>query len=644
MPPKITSAVRAAAAAARVAAAAAPMTAAAVEQLIEARVSEALANHETLQNNTNGHGDGSHNSGTRIRGTARTPRECTYKDFLNCQPLTFKGAEGVVVLSQWFEKMQSVFHISNYVAITQDVAYAMDWKTLKKMMTDKYCPRGEIKKMEIELSNIKVKVEKYVGRLPDMIWGNVMSYQPKTMEKAIEFANDQMNQKVLTIFERQAEQKRKLEFNAGNNQGRSTRDHCPYVQNATITTKDHVLPDVISARRLDIWFVTVGFMVPMGHFKRDCPKLKNRNRGNQGGNGNALAKVYVVGNAGTNPDSNVVTGTFILNNRYASILFDTGADRSFVSTTFSSLIDITPTTLDYYYNAELADGKIIGINAIIRGCILNFLDHPLNINLMPVELGSFDVIIGMDWLAKYHAVIDCAEKIVRIPWGNETLIIHGDRSNWGNETRLNIISCTKTQKYMLKGHHVFLAHVTTKETEDKSGEKRHEDINLIPRVAPVARAPKRLAPSEMKELSEQLQELSDKGFIRPSSSPWGAPDDILIYSKNKEEHKEHLRLILELLKKEELYAKFSKCEFWIPKVQFLGHVTDSQSIHVDPAMIKSIKDWPCPKTPMEICQFLGLVGYYRRFVEGFLKIAKPMTKLTQKKVAFEWGDKQEAAF
>ncbi|GJX45897.1 putative reverse transcriptase domain-containing protein [Tanacetum coccineum] len=326
----------------------------------------------------------------------------------------------------------------------------------------------------------------------------------------------------------------------------STQDHCPCVQNATITTKDHVLPGVISARRSAIWLVTVGVLVPMGHFKKDCLKLKNGNRGNQRGNGNAPAKVYVVGNAGTNSDSNVVTGTFLLNNRYASILFYTGADRSFFSTTFSSVIDITPTTLDHYYDVELADGKIIRINTIIRGYTLNLLNHPFNINLMPVELGSFDVIIGMDWLAKYHVVIDYVEKIVCIPWGNETLIVYGDRSSRGNGSRLNIISCTKTHKYLSKGHRVFLAHVTTKETRDKSGEKQLEDvpivqdfpkvfpedflglsptrqvefqIDLMPGVAPVARAPYRLAPSEMKELSEQLQELSDKGFIRPSSSP-----------------------------------------------------------------------------------------------------------------------------
>nr|GFA89427.1 retrotransposon protein, putative, Ty3-gypsy subclass [Tanacetum cinerariifolium] len=121
-------------------------------------------------------------------------------------------------------------------------------------------------------------------------------------------------------------------------------------------------------------------------------------------------------------------------------------------------------------------------------------------------------------------------------------------------------------------------------------------------------------------------------------------DDILIYSKDEKEHEEHLKAILELLKKEELYAKFSKYEFWILKVQFLGHVIDAQGIHVDPAKIESVKDWTFPKSPTEIRQFLGLAGYYRRFIEGFSKIAKPMTKLTQKKVDFEWGDKQEAAF
>ncbi|GJX01780.1 putative reverse transcriptase domain-containing protein [Tanacetum coccineum] len=544
----------------------------------------------------------------------------------------------------WFKKMGSVFYISNCAmenqvkfatctflrnaltwwnshmkTVTQDVAYAMDWKALKKMMTDKYYPRGEIKKLEIELWNLKVKgtdvvsytlcfqeltlmcgrifheesdeVEKYDGGLPDMIQGNVMSYQPKTMEKSIEFSNDQMDKK--GHQQQNKRQNTRRAYTAGPGEKREYTGSLPLCTKCNYHYKGLCAPMCNKCKKIGHLArdcrssgpnsnnnnrgnfgitqnaVTCYECGVQGNFK-DCLKLKSGNRGNQHGNGNALAKVYVVGNAGINPDSNVVMGTFLLNDRYASILFDTGADRSFVSTTFSSLIDITPTTLDHYYDVELADGKIIGINTIIRGFTLNFLDHPLNINLMPVELGSFDVIIGMDWLSKYHAIIDCAEKIVRIPCGNETLIVHGDRSNQGNETLLNIISCTKTHKY----------------------------------------------------------------YESSTDSTSGIPMLLSGVEPDKKEHEEHLKAILELLKKEELYAKFSKCEFWIPKVQFLSHVIDSQGI----------KDWASPKTPTEIRQFLGLAGYYRRFIEGFSKIAKPMTKLTQKKVAFEWGDKQEAAF
>ncbi|GKB27152.1 putative reverse transcriptase domain-containing protein [Tanacetum coccineum] len=415
MPLRRSSATARAAVAARVAsaiAAATPMTAAAVEQLIEARVSAALANHETLRNSTN----------------------------------------GVVVLSQWFEKIESVFHIRNCAVenqvkfatctflgnaltwwnshmktVTQDVAYAIEWKTLKKMMIVKYCPKELALMCGRMFHEESEEVEKYVGGLPDMIRGNVMSCQPKTMEKAIEFTNDQMDQKVLTITERQAERKRKIEFNAGNNQGHQQKNKRQNTRRAYTArpgekreyTRSSSCPSGNNNNRGTLettqYAVTCYECGVQGHFKKDCPKLKNGNYGNQRGNDNAPAKVYVVGNAGTNPDSNVVTGTFLLNDRYASILFDTGADRSFISTTFSSLIDITPTTLDYYYDVELADGKIIRINTIIRGCILNFLDHPFYINLMPVEIGSFDIIIGMDWLSKYHAFIDCAEKIVRIP-------------------------------------------------------------------------------------------------------------------------------------------------------------------------------------------------------------------------------------
>ncbi|GKE30206.1 putative reverse transcriptase domain-containing protein, partial [Tanacetum coccineum] len=376
---------------------------------------------------------------------------------------------------------------------------------------------------------------------------------------------------------------------------------------------------------------------------------------------------------------------------------------SFVSTAFSSLTDIVPTALDHDYDVELADRKIIGVNTIIRGCTLNFLNHPFNIDLMPIELGSFDVIIGMDWLVKYHAVIVYDEKIFRIPFGNEILIVRGDGSNNGHGSRLNIISCTKTQKYLLKGCHVFLAHVTAKKAEDKLEEKRLEDV-------PIVR-------DSLKYFLRTCRELSDKGFKRPSSSPYGAP---VLFVKNKDgsfrmciDYQEWNKLTVKnrypLPRIEDLFDQlqgssvYSKIDLrsgyhqprvheeYIPKTTFrtrYGHyefqvmlfgltnaptvfmdlmnqvckpymdkfviffINDiliyskskqeqeehlklilDKGIHVDPSNIEYIKDWASPKTTTKIRQFLSLAGNYRRFIEGYSKMAKSMTKLTQKKVS-----------
>ncbi|GJU66958.1 putative reverse transcriptase domain-containing protein [Tanacetum coccineum] len=462
-----------------------------------------------------------------------------------------------------------------------------------------------------------------------------------------------------------------------------------------------------------------------------------------------------------------------------------------------------PSDLNIKYTIELVNGRLIGSDTVLRDCTLGLLGHPLNINLIPVELGSFDVIIGMDWLVNHHAVIVCDEKIVRIPYGDEVLIVQGDRSGkdlprlpptrqvefqidlvpgaahvarapyrlaptelqelstqlqelsdngfirpssspWGapvlfvkkkdgsfrmciDYRKLNKLTVKnrypllriddlfdqlqgsrvyskidlrsgyhqprvleedipKTAFRTRYGHYEFQVmpfgltnaptsdeehaedlklilellkkeelyakflkcefwlyskivripygdevlivqgdrDVTKKETEDKSEEKRLEDvptvqdfsevfpedlpglphmrqvefqINLVPGAARVARAPYRLAPSELQELSTQLQELFDKGFIRPK------------------EHVEHLKLIMELLKKEELYTKFLKCDFWLSKVQFHGHIINSEGIHVDPAKIESIKDWALPKTLTEIRHFLGLASYYQQFIK-----------------------------
>ncbi|GJS52563.1 putative reverse transcriptase domain-containing protein, partial [Tanacetum coccineum] len=341
-------------------------------------------------NGGNGNGNRNGNHGMNFGGFMPVARECTFQDFLKCKPHNF-GTKAVT--------------------IGVEAAYTMNWVELMKLMTEVYCPRNEIQKMETELWNLTVKgndltaytqrfqelillctrmvpdevdrVGRFIGGFNGYIQGNVIAANPTRLQDAIRIANQLMDKKVQGYVARSAENKRRMESNLRDNRGQQP----PFKrQNTSGQNVARAYTAGNNERK--------GYAGPLPY----CNKNKNGNKtGNQTGGNETTARAYAIGGEGTNPDSNVVTGMFLLNNCYASMLFDLGADRSFVSTTFSALLDVVPTTLD--------------------------TSHPFDIDLIPIELGSFDVIIGMDWLAKYHPLIVYDEKVVRIPYGNEVLII-----------------------------------------------------------------------------------------------------------------------------------------------------------------------------------------------------------------------------
>ncbi|GJZ44481.1 putative reverse transcriptase domain-containing protein [Tanacetum coccineum] len=484
-------------------------------------------------------------------------REYTYQDFMKCQPLNFKGTEGVFRLISWFEKMETMFHISNcpekyqvkYATCTLLNSALTWWNSHKRtigaesafsifqeltMMCTKMVPEEED------------RVEKFIGGLPDNIQGN--GYAVKNAEnKRILEVNQRDNRGQQPPFKRPnvGVQNVARAYMAGNNERKPYNRPLPLCNKCKLHHEGpctvrcgkcnkvgHLIRDckVTNSTTSTQRGQTVNQKVftcfecgRQGHFRSNCPKLKDQNRRNKAGNkngvGEARGKAYMLGRGEANPDSNVVKGTFLLNNHYASMIFDSGIDRSFVSTTFSTLLDITPDTLDVSYTVELADVRISETNTILKGYTLGLLGHPFNIDLMPVELGSFDVIIGMDWLANHHAVIIYDEKIVRIPFGDEVLIA-------------SVIERTEKVKT---------------EIENESKVKRLEDVPTV------------------RDFSE----------VFPEDLP-GLP--------------------------------------------------------------------PMRQVEFQINLVPSLANYYRRFIEGFLKISKPMKKLTQKNVKFDWSEKAEAAF
>ncbi|GJT40993.1 putative reverse transcriptase domain-containing protein [Tanacetum coccineum] len=579
-----------------------------LNQLIATRVAEALAAAAVTY-------AASTQEENNLGSNSSQNKTCNYKEFHAVIHEDFCGTEGAVGLTRWFEKLESQFGISNiaegdrvkfasstlldgpltwwnvYVCfVTLDTAHATPWSDFKAMFIRKYCPRNEVKQMENELWNLKVKgtnltsynqcfqelillcpemvpnadrlLDRYIEGLPLSIKCNVTLSKPVDLHKAIDMAQGLMYQVVQELGENSGD-KRKWNrnhythnpnntnntsnlnpnkrpetarvFTAGQGSYASKQDIRPKTAELHLALQTKEDPEAKEDRAVMLLVsdvvikdITRTSVQTMGIKAVGNTKGSNQASTSTQGGYRAPGRVYSLCAEAAVKDNNVVNGTFLINNVYALVLFDTGADRSFVSYAFSKYIDIHPTTLDTNYSVELADGKSLTTSTILRGCTLNLQNHLFKIDLLPIELGSFDVIVGMDWMAEHRAEVVCYEKYIRVPYRNDMLIIQGERSGIKSESRLEVISSIRTQKYIDQGCQVFLIQMM-KEEKTEIPERRIKDvpvvkdfpevfpkdlpglpptrqvkfhIELIPKAEPVARAPYRLAPAEMKELAE----------------------------------------------------------------------------------------------------------------------------------------------
>nr|GEX85410.1 hypothetical protein [Tanacetum cinerariifolium] len=411
----------------------------------------------------------------------------------------------------------------------------------------------------------RVKVHAYIQGLTDNIKGKVTSFKPANLNEAVRMAHKLMEQKLQARDERILEgKKQKWEnYQSGNSSAMVTAPTNEKVSSGSLPLCEccfthHVGPCTFKCHKYG----------KLGHKARYCneknvamganaqPILTCYDCGEQVHTSNRCPRKFkqaenreVRGRTCAIKDAepqgtNVVTGTFLLNNHYASVLFDSGSDKSLVDTKFNSMLNIDPVKIGASYEAELADGRVVSTDTIFKGFTLNLVNHIFEIDLIPIELGTFDVIIGMDWIVKHNAVIVCGEKVVRIPYRNKTLIVESDKG----------VSRLKERRL----EDVPVIHDFLEELPRLPPPRKVEfQIDLVPGAEPVTPAPYRLEPSKMRELLD------------------------------KEEHGKHLKIILELLKKERF------------------------GVHVDPAKIEAIKNWAAPTTPTEVRQFLRLAGYYR---------------------------------
>ncbi|GJS89668.1 putative reverse transcriptase domain-containing protein [Tanacetum coccineum] len=676
---------------------------------------------------------------------------CSYKEFLACNPKEYDSKGGVVVLTCWIKKMESMHDISGcridqnvkYTAasfmgkaltwwnsqirtLSREVAVSMSWNDFKFMMILEFCPSHEMQKLESELWNHPMvgaghaaytdrfhelarlvphlitpesrMIKRYVYGLAPHIHGMVAAIEPKTIKKAMQISSALTDEAVRNGSIKKVEKRENVGEPSKDKNGRDDN-------NRTRTGNDFAMT-VNPVRRENT-----------GHLARDCRGMP-RNMNPVNARNPTVRACYEYGSTDH--------GRINQRNQARGRAFMLGAEEA--RQDLNIVTGLEPSDLGFRYEIEIASGQLVEIDKVNKGCKLEIKGHAFNIDLIPFGHGSFDVII------------------VRIPLPDgKVLRVLGERPKEKMRFLMGAKVCDKNQEEIVVVRdfpEVFL--------DDLSGLSPIREIKfrieLTPGATPVAKSPYHLATSELEELSGQPKELQDKGFIRPSLSPWGAPvlfvkkndssfrmcidyrelkkltvknhyplpriddlfnqlqgsqffskidlrsgyhqlrvhkddipktafrtryghfeftvmpfgltnapkifidlmnrvcrpyldkfvivfiDNILIYSKTQEENVEHLRLVLEILKKEKLYAKFSKCELWLREVQFFGHVINGNGIHVDPSKIEAVKNWKAPRTPTEVRSFLGLAGYYRRFIENFSKIAKSLTILTRKQL------------
>nr|GEW13748.1 hypothetical protein [Tanacetum cinerariifolium] len=567
-----------------------------------------------------------------IRGNARNVivnngrRGCTYKEFLACNPKEYDGKEGAIIYTRWITKMESVQDIGGcgddqkvkYTAgsfvgkaltwwnsqihtRSHEVTVSMAWDDFKVLMREEFCPSKEMHRLETKLWNhamVRAGHAAYTNRFHELARNGSIK---KNLKKRGNGGEPTKNRN-------------------GRDDNKRTR-----TGNAFATTANHVKKEYMDCRVMPRNVNPINSRNPTA---RACYECGSTDHGH-GNNGNqARGRSFMLGAEEARQDPNIMTG-------------------------------IEPSNLGFSYEIEIASGQLLEIDKVIKGCKLEIECHVFDINLIAFGSESFDVIIGMDWLTNYKAEIICHEKLVRIqlPDGKVLRVI-GERL----EEKMRHVMSAKS-KEQKQEEVVVVRDFPEVFSDDLSGLPPIQEIEfrseLVLGVIPITKSPYRLAPSEMEELLGQLKELQDKGFIRPCSSPWGA---LILFVKKKDgsfrmciDYKELNKLTIKnrypLPRIDDLFDQLQGSQPYIDKFmivfiddilvcsktrkehEFLGHVINGDGINVDPTNIEVVKDWKSPKTQFKVCLFLGLAGYYRRFIENFFKIAKPLTVLTQKILA-----------